>query len=484
MNALVRVRRFIEEHALLRPRARLVVGVSGGPDSLCLLDLLHRLEWGLELHVAHLNHGLRPDAARDAEFVRAEAVARGLSFHLEVADTRAHAAEHRLSIEEAARELRYACLNRVAVEVGAATLAVAHTADDQAETVLMHFLRGSGAAGLRGMLPQTELGDWRLNAPIANSPLTLVRPLLGMTRAEVEAYCLERSLRPIHDATNADTTFFRNRLRHELLPTLESYNPNIRAVLTRTAEVMAGEYELLQQSLAELWADYAQVEAERVAFERARWQTLTVPAQRALLRRAVQHLRPGLRDVDFAPLEAALQFSQHADTGRACDVTHGLCLAVDYAAFVLRNWDAEVAAAADVPLLTVAGALSPGWWFHAEPVEITADIESASSRWRVFVDAAQLLAPPTVRARLDGDRFQPLGMNGHSLKLSDFMINRKVPAALRERWPLVVSGVAIVWVAGLQLDDRFKITPATQRVLKLEFTIADVGQKTPDESDV
>ncbi|MGQ0602151.1 MAG: tRNA lysidine(34) synthetase TilS [Anaerolineales bacterium] len=486
MTLLAHVRRFIEERDLLRPGATVVAGVSGGPDSLCLLDVLHRLDGaqvlGLRLHVAHLNHGLRPEAAQAAEFVRAEAATRGLTFHLEATDTRAHAAQHKLSLEEAARELRYSFLARVAAQVGASAIAVAHTADDQAETVLMRFLRGSGLAGLRGMFPKVGIRDlgitaWGINSPFSNSPTHIVRPLLFSTRADVEAYCAEHSLNPVHDASNSDTTFFRNRLRHELLPILETYNPNIRAVLARTAEVLTGEYEILQHTIEVLWREIARVEGASVVFERARWHALGIPEQRALLRRALQHLRPGLRDVDFAPLDAAVQFSRTAQTGRVCDVTGGLCLAIEYDSIVLRQWTpdfirAEFAPADDVPQLNDAGGLSAGWKFHAEPVmQWTLDsLETDSSSRRVFVDAEAVNGPVMLRARRDGDRFQPLGMGGHSVKVSDFMINRKVPAALRDRWPLVVCGDEIVWVGGLRLDERFKVTPATLRVLKLKLT--------------
>src|SRR3990172_799036 len=170
MNLRKRVRQFIEERNLLRPGDRVVVGVSGGPDSLCLLDVLDSLadDLSLTLHIAHLNHGLRPEAVAEAEFVRAEAEKRSLAYHTEAADTGAHARAHKKSIEEAARDLRYAFLARVALAAGAPVIAVAHTADDQAETVLMHFLRGSGLAGLRGMLPGMEIRGWRLEVGSQN----------------------------------------------------------------------------------------------------------------------------------------------------------------------------------------------------------------------------------------------------------------------------------------------------------------------------
>ena len=231
------VRRYAERYALWSDGESVVVGVSGGPDSLCLLHLLRRLapESHLTLHVAHLNHGLRgAEAEADAQAVAELAAGWGLPYTIGRADVPSLAAETRASIEEAARQARYDFLQGVARAAGAGTIAVGHNADDQAETVLMHFLRGSGLAGLRGMLPRTALGQG-----------FLISPLLETPRDRVEAYCAAHGLQPRRDLSNADTTIYRNRLRHELLPLLEGYNPAIRQVLGHTAGVLAGDHEVV-----------------------------------------------------------------------------------------------------------------------------------------------------------------------------------------------------------------------------------------------
>ncbi len=254
-------RDYIRRHGLLAAGEMIVVGVSGGPDSLCLLHLLRRLapELALRLHVAHLNHGLRgPEADEDAEFVAELAACWGLPVTIGRADVAALAAQPGRSLEEAARLVRYAFLAEVADATGATTIAVGHNADDQAETVLMHFLRGSGVAGLRGMLPRAPLSDYRLGEPAAPripaSPRLLVRPLLAIPRADIEAYCAAHSLAPRFDRSNEDTTFYRNRLRHELLPLLATYNPAIGETLARTAAVLAGDHEIVQAALDAAWA--------------------------------------------------------------------------------------------------------------------------------------------------------------------------------------------------------------------------------------
>ncbi|MBL8056009.1 MAG: tRNA lysidine(34) synthetase TilS [Anaerolineales bacterium] len=472
MDLADRVRAFVIDQALFPPKARLLLGVSGGPDSLCLLDVLTRLagDWGLSLSVACLDHGLRPEAAGEAAFVRQAAEARGWPFFTEAVDTRAWAAGRRQSVEEAARELRYAFLARAAGEAGAPFIAVGHTADDQAETVLMHFLRGSGLAGLRGMPAKALLPN--PTDPQAREPRWLVRPLLGTTRPAVEAYCGERGLHPREDASNRDTAFFRNRLRHELLPALEAYNPNIRAGLARSAAVLAGEHELLQAVVAALWKGVVRTEGPRVEFHRDHWLALSLAEQRALLRQAAQRLLPDERDVDFAPIDQAARFSRRAVPGRSCDLLRGLRLKVTADAIVVGPWD-ERPAHPELPLLE-AGRLPPPWRFAAEPLAAgawsPAQVAGNPDPWCAYVDAERLPAEPLeLRGRRPGDRFQPLGLGGHSTKLADFLINNRIEAGLRDRWPLAAAGGQIVWVAGLRLDERCKVTEQTRRVVRLSL---------------
>ncbi len=472
MALLELVTAYINSQALLGRQATVVVGVSGGPDSLCLLDLLARLPETLapRLHVACLDHGLRPETAAEAAFVRAEAGRRGLPFHTQRVDTRAEAAARRQSLEEAARELRYAFLARTARSVGAQAIAVAHTADDQAETVLMHFLRGSGLAGLRGMQPKAPVPYIDPESP--SSDLLLIRPLLATTRAEVEAYCADHSLRPVRDPSNLDTTFFRNRLRHELLPLLATYNPNIRAVLNRAAEVAQAEHAWLTAETEAVWQAIARPAPDRVAFAREGWRELSLGAQRALLRRAVRHLRPDRRDVDFTPIDQAVRFSRTARAGRACDVAARLRLRIAPDELVVEPWEAEPRTPEAGPQLQADGKLAAGWQFMVEPLAAgewsAMDIEANTDRWQAVVDADVLSAPLSLRPRQPGDRLQPLGLAGRA-KVSDLLINSKVPRWARDRWPLVVSGPAVVWLAGLRLAAPFRVTAATRRALRLRF---------------
>jgi len=520
-NFLKQIRPAIEEYGLLTPGDEIVVGVSGGPDSLCLLHVLLRLceEYRLRLHVAHLHHGARgADADADAEFVAALAVEWGLPVTVEKQDVPALAYAHGLAFEETARRVRYAFLARVAGEVGAHKIAVGHNADDQAETVLMHFLRGAGPAGLRGMLPITPITDYRLLEPftgqeagsrkqdagcrmqdagckrqdscILHPAIFIIRPLLEIPRSEIERYCASQGLTPRFDRSNLDTTYFRNRLRYELLPLLETYNPNIRARLCHTATVVAADYELLTQLRAQAWAkvvaDCLSSEGEQetvIVFDRTAWRALPVALQRATLRQAAYQLRKSLRDVDFVHVENARQVGLRGETGAQATLPMGLALTVGYDTLTVGEasdagppppanepllWSAEILAV-EVPSTTPLP--QSEWVLRAEVLEEwdAHQIAANPDPWAAYFDADRLASPLALRPRRRGDRFRPQGMGGHSVKLSAFMTNLKIPRAWRDHVPLLTAGDAIVWVCGRRIGEGITVGPATRQVTRLRF---------------
>jgi tRNA(Ile)-lysidine synthase len=488
-DVLKQVRRTIETHGLLAlaDEDGIVVGVSGGPDSLCLLHVLLRLreEYGLWLHAAHLNHGARgAEADADAEFVAALAGEWNLPLTVERQDVPAIAREHKLAFEEAARRVRYAFLARVAGEVGANRIAVGHNADDQAETVLMHFLRGAGPAGLRGMLPVTPIADYRLLEPFTTHPAScvVIRPLLEVPRVEIGRYCTEHGLTPRFDRSNLDTTYFRNRLRHELLPVLEAYNPNVRARLCHSAAVIAADYELLTQLQEEAWVQVVQEERETaIVFDRAGWRALPVALQRATLRQAAYRLRRSLRDVDFVHVESARQVGQRGETGAQATLPLGLTLTVGYDTLTVGN-TGDTGSPPDEPLLWSADPRPvqlPGatplpqsdWVLQAKVLKEwdAAQIAANPDPWTATLDADRLVEPLVLRPRRQGDRFRPHGMEGHSVKLNAFLINLKVPHTWRDHVPLLAAGDEIVWVCGRRIAEEVTVGPKTRRVARLWF---------------
>jgi tRNA(Ile)-lysidine synthase len=482
MDLLCQVRQTVQRHQLLSSNNTAIVGVSGGPDSLCLLHILHALasELGVRLHVAHLHHGLRAaEADADAAFVQEIAAAWGLPCTVERADVAALAVQTRASLEEAARAARYAFLGRLAQQLGAPVVAVGHHADDQAETVLMHFLRGSGLAGLRGMQPAS-----RFPLPDRQQPgfdLQLVRPLLFTSRSAILAYCSQHALEPRFDRSNQDTTFFRNRLRHELLPLLEGYNPQIRRILGHTATALADDYELLAGEVQAAWPRVAlDAQAGRLLFDLAAWRALPTALQRGLLRAAIFRLRASLRNVTYTHVDNALGLLREGTAGDRMTLPAGLELALSYDRFAVGEAGLELPvedlpqlAAERQPLALPGVSRLVNWQAECawlSPAELPSDWQANADRWQAWLDAEVLGPSPLLRNRQLGDRFQPLGMAGRSQALAELFTNAKVPAPARARWPLVTTTAGdIAWVCGLRIDERAQVTAATQRVLHIRL---------------
>jgi tRNA(Ile)-lysidine synthase len=518
-RVLDRVQRTIDQNHLLVPGEPIVVGVSGGPDSLCLLHILCRLKgiYDLTLHVAHLNHGMRgAEADADADFVRKLAADWNLLCTIEQTDVPALARRHRLAVEEAARRARYAFLSRLAETVGAQTIAVGHNADDQTETVLMHWVRGSGLAGLRGMLPLTPLDDYRLleypsyESLSANTKFTteaslrcrLIRPLLEVPRADIEAYCAFYGLEARFDRSNLDTTYFRNWLRHEVIPLLERHNPNVREVIRRSARVIGDDYVLLRSLLEKTWPSVVLEESAavipsprvgdeghcrppgaRIVFNLAAWRALPTSLQRSTLREAIHRLRWSLRNINFVHVENALHVARDGTTGDQATLPRGLVLTVGYEQFYIADVDMSealperpflLAGSKVLPVNVPGGTVLPGsaWMLSVEVVrrdELPAAWKSNVDPWRAFLDAAIVGDGLWLRTRRPGDRFQPLGLGGHQAKLGDFLTNQKVPRVHRDRLPLLVGDKGIMWVCGQRVDEQARVRETTEWVLVLQF---------------
>lgn len=456
---LHRLRQTIQQHDLIRGGAPVLAAVSGGADSLALLHLLHEL--GVPLICAHFDHQLRPGSEQEADLVRGAARSLGVGFVPGAGDVAAYRRAHGLSPEEAARHLRYRFLFETARRHGAQAVAAGHTADDQAETVLLHLLRGAGLAGLKGMSPRTIL-------PAFDAQMPLIRPLLAIWRAETEAFCRERGLQPVDDPSNRDTTLFRNRLRHAVIPLLERHSPRLRANLLKTARTLAADETVLQGVTEAAWGTVLREAGDGfVGLGRRAFLAQPEGVQARLVRRAAAQLLPDLRDLDFAAVQRALDLARGGRAFGECDLAGGLKLFAEGDAL----WLAKSPAALPLHLPQVSPgseltlecpgrlALANGWRLSLEESNMP---EEDHDPFRARVDLDKLPPPVKVRSRRPGDRFRPLGMAG-SLKLSDFLINEKVPARARAGLPLVVCGDGVVWVAGVRVGERFRVTGETRR---------------------
>jgi tRNA(Ile)-lysidine synthase len=451
----------------------ILIGVSGGPDSLCLLDVLHQA--GIPLIIGHLNHGLRPEAEADALLVKQVAADLGVEVILGKEDVSGFALENKLSIEEAARFLRYRFLFSQARLHSVQAVVVAHTADDQVETVLMHLLRGTGLSGLKGMAYVTLPNAWSQDIP-------LIRPLLSTWREEIVQYCQEHHLRPIQDKTNLDTAYYRNRLRHELIPYLEKYNPQVRKLLWKTAQTLAGDEEIIEQAVASAWKDCLGDQGPGYVFLR---RSVLIKygqgLQRRLVRQAIDQVRPGLLDIDFNSLDRAVGFITNPCRSANLSLVSGLHLLLEKDRLWVAAQDAVLPDFEwpQLPLdlqinLDIPGEVSlpNGWRLKTEPArraELPLSYQSNPDTFQAWLSSECLQQPLIIRSRLPGDRFQPLGMAGHAVKLSDFMINARLPQLARSAWPLVCSNKEIAWIPGQRISHKFRIVETTHQVVHIQL---------------
>ena len=441
-------------HTRFAPGTTVVVAVSGGADSVALLHALQQFAplWQLSLHIAHLDHALRPESAGDADFVAKLAERGQLPFHTARLAQAALQQDPR-GVEAAARAARYTFLRRVAWQVGnPACVVTAHHQDDQAETLLLHLVHGSGLQGLAGMAWTSSLPD-DPNAP----PVPLLRPFLGVDRATLRAYLAAYDLTWREDATNANADFVRNRLRHTILPALTGLNPNLTATLARSADLIAAEADYAaQRDAAALTAATLDVQAERWVLDLEQLLDNHLAVQRGLLRMALLRLGVDLRVVGLTQIDEILARAQARTSGGPHPLTAGWAwtllgpyadapaLAIHRAAALpITPQHPHCATPLTAPrLLTRPGTLAlNGWQLHCAPVQGTLQPTPAPPRtqvWQAQIDAGAVddlfLTTPQV-----GMRIAPLGMGGRHKQLGDLFTDNKIPRALRTGWPVVVD---------------------------------------------
>lgn len=465
--------RLIRARQLLARGARVVLGVSGGVDSLALLQVLAALrgELELELHAVYVDHGLRPAEARaEADLVAVRAEALGVGFRTGSIPVRERARETGQSLEAAGRELRYAFLRQVAEELGGAVIAVAHQADDQAEEVLLRLIRGSGRAGLAGMS--------RVNAA------GVIRPFLGFAKDDLAGYLQDRGVACLEDSSNSDLRFRRNRVRLELLPLLEKrFNPAVRESLWRTAEILGAEEELL--------AGLARRAYDRVLGERSgpgdTEAALGLRLESGVLRREPLALQRRVLELALVELGAPVSFQGLADllalSGSATGELHlpgglrvvheGGRLSFSYPAGRVASRGRLAADEAEPFELLLSG---PGVWplpalgtsIQLERLEHPPSPAELRAGRIDYLDAAAVSWPLVARSFRPGDRFWPLGGPGRR-KVADFLSDRKVPRRARKQVVVLESSGQICALLGLRIDQRCRLTASTKVVLKVSL---------------
>lgn len=450
-------RQTIKTHSMIPAGDRVLVAVSGGLDSIVLLDVLVRLsaELPFSIVVGHIDHGLRETAsAQDALFVQDVAKAHDVDAVTHCLSSADLQRGHKKGQEGAAREARLDALQTLAHQVGASRIALGHTLDDQAETILHRLARGTGPTGLRGMHPVR---------------LPFIRPLCAASRPTLHAYALENSLTWREDASNADLEFTRNRIRHRVLPELRAINPRVSEALCRMAELTTQFDEaaaiLVKEKLTQL-----QTESEDAAITLRRRAVAALPRSlgQLILREAIHRSRGHLEGITFTHIDAI----RHLAAGPG---THG---ELSLPGLHVRMQHDTLAFSVDPPA-------KPTHWRMPVDLGETALPDGSTSLqlqvvaagdcaldpddpWIECADADRIQFPLSLRTRLPGDRFSPLGL-GHEMKLKDFLINEHTLPFHRDELPLLCDKNSIVWVVGMRLSDTVKLSERTQRVLMMRL---------------
>ncbi len=471
---------FLVTDCQLQPDIPIVTGVSGGKDSIFLLRKMQQA--GFAVVAAHFNHKIRPSADQEALFVRQLCADWRIEFTEGSADVPFYAQQKHISLEEAARICRYQFLFAVAAERSCQAVCTAHHADDQAETVLMHFLRGAGISGLAGMRVRQVPNEWSHRIP-------LVRPLLLISRAEISEQCAEEALPWIEDDSNDDPTFLRNRIRLELLPLLEQqYNPAIRQTLVRNAKAMQIDADWIAAEREKAWQSVLIEEkctTDALHLKKSLYRCLPEALRIGILRKAAFLLRPDARDFDQQSLLRGDTFFSSAKPGSGLDFPHHLRLFVEGNSLLIAGSAFDPAAgewpqlpeAGFQKLLPTDGTIDLGEWLisvksleldKATIPELIAAMKQDSSI--IYLDRASLVFPLTIRCAMVGERFSPQGMDGQSQKMSDFWINRKLPRSQRARYPVIADQREIVWLPLFQAADTASISMKSKDLIEIRMT--------------
>jgi tRNA(Ile)-lysidine synthase len=463
----------LEMGGLLPPAERVVVGVSGGADSVCLLHILHDLQ--VPVVVAHFDHGLRRASWSDGRYVLRLAAQLGVPAVAERLESGQLETDSG-SLEERARRARYRFLASAAREMSARVIAVGHTRDDQAETVLMHLLRGAGTRGLRGMRPVTMLDE--VTGKGEDSDLRIIRPLLRVARQDTLAYCRARRLAVRTDPTNDQTDFLRNRIRIELLPMLARYNPAIRESLAQLADILAGDAQAMESTLMLLAPEMARLpEGDRAEVPRQWMIGLPTGLQRAVLLKILRSVAPEGTQIGFRAVERAraslgstkrVSLPGDVEMGAAGDL---LLFSRIGATQTDLNEFPQMAAQEEIRLRAPCTVpLAGGWVLEVAEKDLAAPIEHVETdpKAEAIFDADAVGRNLALRATAAGDRMTIFGGQG-SRKISDLFQQHRIPASARSHWPAVWETGAIVWLVGVCRAEGARVGPGTRHLLHLRL---------------
>ena len=446
------------KYNLIKPKENIVAGISGGIDSVVLFDLLVRLTDVMDysLYVAHINHGVRGNEAdRDEQFVEKLSQKYNIPFYSTKVDMNGYAREKKISSEEAGRILRYGFFRKILNDIGGGKIAVAHNKNDQAETVMLRIIRGTGIDGLMGMQFSTQ---------------DIIRPILNMKRNELEEYLIAHGLDHVEDYTNVETIYQRNKIRLELFPYIEdNFNPNIVDSLYRLSknaqidsdaldEIAEKKYNLLVKK----------IDNNSIIIEGASLNKEVLAIKNRIIRKAIFCLCDDIIDIEQKHIELVADLLGKNMTGKSLNIAKGIVARISYGDLHLELADKQKETALKEKELSIGKNIIEELRLELMIEEIDQkDIKYNLINTKYF-DYDKIEWPIILRTRRESDIFYPLGLGGKK-KLKKYFIDKKIPQEQRDNIPLVCDSNNILWIIGYDISDIFKITNRTQRVLKMQY---------------
>jgi tRNA(Ile)-lysidine synthase len=444
----------IKKHHMLAGGETVLIGLSGGPDSVCLTALLEKLSrrLRLKLHAVYIDHGLRPgETPAEAAFCKSLCEGMDIPFYVEHVEVKPYARERGMSLQEAARELRYRALGAVALRVRAHRVALGHNLDDQAETLVMRLLRGTGPGGLAGIPAVRD---------------NIIRPLMEVERSEIEDFLKKENIAPVVDSSNLKDDYLRNRIRSSLMPLLMEINPGIHRTLCRTAEILREEERYFGVAVTKAMMKLITRKTDMaIELFLSPLENMDRVILRRVLRRAVEETR-GLKGIGFVHIEDIIRLIAEGRPGDRIHLPGGIRAIKKYSTLLITS---EPPARLGTYTISVEGevALKESSMVIKARVADEAPHTPPDAKTTAVLDADRARFPLTVRSRKRGDFFHPSGLGGRK-KLQDYFVDEKVPRDERDSVPVVTSGGDIVWVAGMRPDERFIRSRDTKRFLVLE----------------
>lgn len=456
MDIIKKLKQTIEKYNMLSFGDHVLVGLSGGPDSVCLLCILNIIKpsYKLKISATYIDHGLRPDdIPKEIEFCKKLCESLNIPFYVQSINVKDFAKKEKISIQEAARILRYAALDQISININAPKIAVAHNADDQAETVIMRLLRGAGPAGLSGIPPVRK---------------KIIRPLIEIERTEIERFLAEKNISYIIDPSNESTKYLRNKIRKTLMPVIKTISPEAIKIISRTADILREENDYINVAVTKALMRLMSRKTDKtVELFCNPMEVLNIVILRRALRFAVDSVRD-LKGLTFDHIEDIIKLIKIGKTGDRVYLPKGIRAIKGYSTLIIT---------AEPPKKLSRYEITEPQDIYLKESSIILNLKEikkeelqnfGDGKNIIYIDMDKIKFPLIVRARKPGDYFYPFGF-GKKKKLQDFFVDEKIPRDERDTVPIIESEGNIVCIAGYRLDDRFKIDDNTKRCLQIKI---------------